>query len=127
MVRTQRLDGIKKSSKKTTYAKSYHSHQPRAVGGPFFLPRTPQISGGGPRLLALLVAGAGSVVSAPSVVVTPLGAVLSVAAEESAASGKAAALPPASSPAAGTAAEVVELCPACPPPPSSGAWGPAPR
>jgi hypothetical protein len=36
MVKVQKLRGIMKNSEKTTYAKSYHSHLPRAAGGTFF-------------------------------------------------------------------------------------------
>jgi hypothetical protein len=36
MVKAQKLIGRMKNSNKTTYAKSYHSHLPRAEGGTFF-------------------------------------------------------------------------------------------
>jgi hypothetical protein len=128
MVRAQKLNGIMKNSKRSTYTKSYHSQLPRAVGGlPLFLPRTPRTFGCGPQPLVLLAAGAGFVPSALLVVVVSLGAATSVAAKESAIPEKAVAPHPVSSLAAGAAVEVVQLSSASPSPPSSGAWGPAPR
>jgi hypothetical protein len=109
MVKAQKANEKMKSSEKTTYTKSNHFQLPRATGGPFFLPRTPRTFGGGPWSLALLVAGAGFVASALSVVVASLGAASSMAAEESTAPEKAVAPPLASPPAAGIAAEVMEL------------------
>jgi hypothetical protein len=115
MVRAQKLRGIMKNSEEITYAKSNHSHLPRAAGGTFLPAEDPRTSGVGPWPLVLLEAGVGSAASASE-----------EAAEDSAASPKAAAPPPASSLAAGDAAEVLELRSAFPPPLFSGVWGPAP-
>jgi hypothetical protein len=71
MVKIQILRGIMKSSKKTTYVKSYHSHLPRAAGGTFLPVEDPPdlwrvsptagASGGGGGVCGLGTVGGGGV------------------------------------------------------------------
>jgi hypothetical protein len=97
--------------------KSSHSQPPWAIGGSLFLPKAPRSSATGMGLKELAL----------TVVVALLGAASSVEVEESAAPEKAVVPPPTSPPVAGVGAEVLELCSASPPPPSSGVWGRLPH
>jgi hypothetical protein len=108
-VRTQKLNGTKKSSRRLLTRSQATPNLPERLGGPPFPPRTPQSFGGGLPLRALLAAEAGLVVLAPMVVVAAsLGAASLAAAAESVASEKTVAPPPASPAAVGIAAEVLE-------------------
>jgi hypothetical protein len=72
VVKAQKLRGITKNSKKTTYLKSYHSHLPRAAGGTFLPAEDPPdlwrvspaagASGGGGGVCGLGSVGGGGVV-----------------------------------------------------------------